>query len=151
MGSPAAGQPSDQGIHQHLCQSPAGISPTKGTPGRVALPISGDDEAAKAIVLKLVDELGFDAIDAGGLDECSAAARHASIHQRTLMPMVCGMLCLKLPKSGPKNGAPPRRAPVVSTRPLEALHLLFRNVRYWHKADMLNALTNVRFWGQSGR
>jgi hypothetical protein len=22
--------------------------------------------------------------------------------------------------------------------------------RYWHKADMLNALTNVRFWGQSG-
>jgi hypothetical protein len=24
------------------------------------------------------------------------------------------------------------------------------DVRYWHKADMLNALTNVRFWGQSG-
>ena len=24
------------------------------------------------------------------------------------------------------------------------------NVRSWHKADMLNALTNVRFWGQSG-
>jgi hypothetical protein len=23
-------------------------------------------------------------------------------------------------------------------------------VRFWHKADMLNALTNVRFWGQSG-
>ena len=22
--------------------------------------------------------------------------------------------------------------------------------RIWHKADMLNALTNVRFWGQSG-
>jgi hypothetical protein len=21
------------------------------------------------------------------------------------------------------------------------------DVRYWHKADMLNALTNVRFWG----
>jgi 8-hydroxy-5-deazaflavin:NADPH oxidoreductase len=41
----------------------------KGTPGRIALPVSGDDEAAKAIVLKLVDELGFDAIDAGGLDE----------------------------------------------------------------------------------
>jgi hypothetical protein len=25
------------------------------------------------------------------------------------------------------------------------------NVRFWHKADMLNALTNVRFWGQSGQ
>jgi hypothetical protein len=24
------------------------------------------------------------------------------------------------------------------------------NVRFWHKADMLNALTTVRFWGQSG-
>jgi hypothetical protein len=24
------------------------------------------------------------------------------------------------------------------------------DVRSWHKADMLNALTNVRFWGQSG-
>ena len=23
-------------------------------------------------------------------------------------------------------------------------------VRYWHEADMFNALTNVRFWGQSG-
>jgi predicted dinucleotide-binding enzyme len=40
-----------------------------GTPGRIALPVAGDDERAKAIVLKLVDELGFDGIDAGGLDE----------------------------------------------------------------------------------
>ena len=41
----------------------------KGTPGRIALPVSGDDDAAKAIVLKLIDELGFDAVDAGGLDK----------------------------------------------------------------------------------
>src|SRR5213080_2164098 len=40
-----------------------------GTPGRIALPVAGDDERAKAIVLKLVDELGFDGVDAGGLDE----------------------------------------------------------------------------------
>jgi hypothetical protein len=25
------------------------------------------------------------------------------------------------------------------------------NVCLWHKADMLNALANVRFWGQSGQ
>jgi len=25
------------------------------------------------------------------------------------------------------------------------------DVCLWHKADMLNALTNVRFWGQSGQ
>jgi hypothetical protein len=24
------------------------------------------------------------------------------------------------------------------------------DVRLWHKADMLNALTNVRFWEQTG-
>jgi 8-hydroxy-5-deazaflavin:NADPH oxidoreductase len=40
-----------------------------GTPGRIALPIAGDDDAAKSVVLRLIDELGFDGVDAGGLDE----------------------------------------------------------------------------------
>ena len=40
-----------------------------GTPGRIALPVSGDSTAAKAVVLRLVDALGFDGVDAGGLDE----------------------------------------------------------------------------------
>ena len=40
-----------------------------GTPGRIALPVAGDDDRAKAVVLKLIDEIGFDGIDAGGLDE----------------------------------------------------------------------------------
>lgn len=40
-----------------------------GAPGRISLPVAGDDAAAKAVVLKLVDALGFDAVDAGGLDE----------------------------------------------------------------------------------
>ena len=41
----------------------------KGAADRIALPVAGDDKAAKAIVLKLLDELGFDGVDAGGLDE----------------------------------------------------------------------------------
>jgi hypothetical protein len=40
-----------------------------GSPGRIALPVAGDDQRAKQIVMRLVDELGFDAVDAGGLDE----------------------------------------------------------------------------------
>jgi len=40
-----------------------------GTPGRIALPVAGDDERAKSVVLGLVDELGFDGVDAGGLDD----------------------------------------------------------------------------------
>ena len=34
---------------------------------RIALPVAGDDANAKAKVLKLVDELGFDGVDAGTL------------------------------------------------------------------------------------
>jgi len=40
-----------------------------GTPGRIALPVAGDDPAAKAVVLRLIDEIGFDGVDAGSLDE----------------------------------------------------------------------------------
>lgn len=40
-----------------------------GTPGRIALPVSGDDANAKAVVIDLVNDIGFDAVDAGGLEE----------------------------------------------------------------------------------
>jgi predicted dinucleotide-binding enzyme len=40
-----------------------------GSPGRIALPVADDDAAAKTVVLQLIDELGFDGVDAGGLDE----------------------------------------------------------------------------------
>ncbi len=40
-----------------------------GSPGRIALPVSGDDAKAKAVVMELVNDMGFDPVDAGGLDE----------------------------------------------------------------------------------
>lgn len=40
-----------------------------GTPGRIALPIAGDGKRAKDVIIRLLDELGFDGVDAGGLDE----------------------------------------------------------------------------------
>jgi 8-hydroxy-5-deazaflavin:NADPH oxidoreductase len=40
-----------------------------GSPGRIALPVAGDDKRAKDVIIKLLDELGFDGVDAGGLDE----------------------------------------------------------------------------------
>ena len=49
--------------HLGACGQPA------GTPGRIALPVAGDDGAAMATVMRLVEQLGFDALDAGGLDE----------------------------------------------------------------------------------
>ncbi|HUL25672.1 MAG TPA: NAD(P)-binding domain-containing protein [Streptosporangiaceae bacterium] len=40
-----------------------------GTPGRRALPIAGDDAAAKAAVAGLIEQFGFDVVDAGPLAE----------------------------------------------------------------------------------
>jgi hypothetical protein len=50
---------------QHLLEAgrPAGV------PNRIALPVAGDDGTSKAVVMELIDELGFDAVDAGSLDE----------------------------------------------------------------------------------
>lgn len=40
-----------------------------GAPDRIALPVSGDDPGAKQVVMGLIDELGFDSVDTGGIDE----------------------------------------------------------------------------------
>jgi predicted dinucleotide-binding enzyme len=40
-----------------------------GTSGRIALPVSGDDPKAKQVVMDLVNDMGFDPVDAGRLDE----------------------------------------------------------------------------------
>lgn len=40
-----------------------------GTEGRIALPIAGADGPGKEIVFDLVDQLGFDPVDGGTLDE----------------------------------------------------------------------------------
>jgi 8-hydroxy-5-deazaflavin:NADPH oxidoreductase len=50
---------------QHLME----LGHPSGTPQRIALPVAGDNENAKGVVLRLVEELGFDGVDAGGLDE----------------------------------------------------------------------------------
>lgn len=41
----------------------------RGEAGRIALPVAGADGPAKDTVFALVDELGFDPVDAGGLEE----------------------------------------------------------------------------------
>jgi 8-hydroxy-5-deazaflavin:NADPH oxidoreductase len=50
---------------KHLLES----GQPKGTAGRIALPIAGDDPAGRKIVSDLVDQLGFDPVDAGPLSE----------------------------------------------------------------------------------
>jgi predicted dinucleotide-binding enzyme len=50
---------------QHLLE----FGKPPGSKGRFALPVAGDDAGAKRRVMQIVEELGFDAVDAGGLDE----------------------------------------------------------------------------------
>ena len=50
---------------QHLLE----LGKPAGTPGRIALPIAGDDPTAKRVVMELVDELGFDPVDGGTIDD----------------------------------------------------------------------------------
>lgn len=40
-----------------------------GSVGRIGLPVAGDDPAAKARIMDLVESLGFDAVDGGSLKE----------------------------------------------------------------------------------
>jgi 8-hydroxy-5-deazaflavin:NADPH oxidoreductase len=41
----------------------------KGAPHRIALPVAGDDAAAKARLIELLDQMGFDGLDAGSLQD----------------------------------------------------------------------------------
>ena len=65
---------------EHLYE--LGRSP--GSQGRIALPVAGDDIAAKTVVLRLVDELGFDGVDAGGLDESWRQQPHTPVYATDL-------------------------------------------------------------------
>ena len=65
-----AGLPESRWVEQQLGRPDLlELGRPAGAPGRIALPVAGDDDAAKTVVLKLVEELGFDGVDAGGLDE----------------------------------------------------------------------------------
>jgi len=75
----------------------------KGTPGRIALPVAGDDAAAKDIVLELVDELGFDGVDAGGLDESWRQQPGTPVYIKDSTPKVCGVLCPRPTKTVLRN------------------------------------------------
>jgi predicted dinucleotide-binding enzyme len=47
----------------------ADLGKPAGAPGRIAVPVAGDDPAARAVVLELADQLGFDGLDVGPLAE----------------------------------------------------------------------------------
>ena len=63
------GHPGHKGVPMICLRAPNKTGQTCGTPGHVTLPVTGDDAKAKEVVMKLVNDIGFDPVDAGGLDE----------------------------------------------------------------------------------
>ena len=53
-------------------------------PGRLALPVAGDDARAKQVVLQLVNELGFDGVDDGGLEDSWRQQPGTPVYDREL-------------------------------------------------------------------
>ena len=62
------GRPVIKAFNNIFAKSLLEMGVPKGTKGRIALPIAGDSSDAKATVLRLVDDFGFDPVDAGDLD-----------------------------------------------------------------------------------
>src|SRR5436309_7042042 len=62
------GRPVIKAFNNILAKSLLEKGVPSGTAGRIALPVVGDSSDAKATVLRLVDDLGFDPVDGGDLD-----------------------------------------------------------------------------------
>ena len=62
------GRPVIKAFNNILAKSLLEKGVPRGTKGRIALSVAGDSSDAKAAVLRLVDDLGFDPVDAGDLD-----------------------------------------------------------------------------------
>lgn len=63
------GRPVIKAFNNLLAHSLEYGSRSEGTAGRIAMAVSGDDDNAKKIVSALINDAGFDAVDAGSLSE----------------------------------------------------------------------------------
>jgi 8-hydroxy-5-deazaflavin:NADPH oxidoreductase len=63
------GRPVIKAFNNILAKSLLEKGVPRGTKGRIALSVVGDSPDAKSAVLRLVDDLGFDPVDGGDLDE----------------------------------------------------------------------------------
>lgn len=62
------GRPVIKAFNNILAASLVNLGRPTGTTDRIAIAVAGDDPAGKALVMGLVDEVGFDPVDAGGLE-----------------------------------------------------------------------------------
>jgi predicted dinucleotide-binding enzyme len=63
------GRPVVKAFNNVMARNLAEAGVPRGHADRFALPVAGDDAAAKKVVIDLIDALGFDGVDAGTIDE----------------------------------------------------------------------------------
>lgn len=61
------GRPVIKAFNAALAYTQSARGKPSGSAHRIAIPVAGDDERRKAIAMKLVDDAGFDPVDAGSL------------------------------------------------------------------------------------
>jgi hypothetical protein len=87
-----------------------------GSLGRISLPVA-DDDAAKAIVLRLIDKLGFDGVDAGANESRFPLVTAALTERRFSDRQV---LCNRLPVGSHSKEGPSINPNVASQNPTHA-------------------------------
>lgn len=75
------GRPVIKAFNNALAYTLAELGKPKGTPHRLAIAVAGDDVRSKQTAMKLVDQTGFDPVDAGSLE--------ASWRQQPSTPAYC--------------------------------------------------------------
>jgi predicted dinucleotide-binding enzyme len=91
-----------------------------GATGRIALPIAGDDNVAKGVVLRLIDELGFDGVDAGGLDESWRQQPGTPVYGMDLDAAGVRRALSQANRERTRSGVPKRTAPACSRQEAES-------------------------------
>jgi 8-hydroxy-5-deazaflavin:NADPH oxidoreductase len=103
------GRPVIKAFNNILAKSLLEKGAPKGTTGRIALSVVGDSLEAKATVLRLVDDLGFDPVDGGDLDNSWRQQPGTPAYCRDLDVAALGTRSPKLIGAGSPNTAPQRR------------------------------------------
>jgi hypothetical protein len=63
------GRPIFKAFNSIMFHALSELGKPEGSPDRLAIPVAGDDARAKQIVMGLVNDMGFDPVDGGSLEE----------------------------------------------------------------------------------
>lgn len=127
------GRPVIKAFNNILSYSLAELGQPKGAPDRLAIAVAGDDLRAKEVVMELVDQIGFDPVDAGLLAD--------SWRQQPSTPAYCCDYDAETMQQK-LTAAVPGVAPTIRNKMLELFAKLGENPNH---ADIIaaNRATNI--------